>query len=121
MEAGPSVVYVNAAYVLGTLAAIVYKMAVGSAKHLVGRTFRMRVLVWPVLLAAVISFPLVFMIMPKFGRPTGVFMADLIYAYLTTYAVIDMTADFYVIYALIQKKFEQAAEKDERESAPPPS
>lgn len=120
-DPAPGEIFVTLAYVCGTLSAIVYKMAVGSTKHLVGKTFRWRVLIWPIVLSAVISFPLVFVIMPKFGRPTGHFGADMIYAFLTTYVTIDMTADFYIISALIEKKFEQAADKDGRESGPPSS
>ncbi|HWR00189.1 MAG TPA: hypothetical protein VN397_05095 [Candidatus Methylomirabilis sp.] len=114
----PAEIFVTISYVLGTLTAIVYKMSVGSAKHIVGKTFRLRALLWPILWSAIISFPLVFMIMPKFGRPTGFFWTDAIYAYLTTYAVIDMASDFFVLSDIIRAKFQEAVAKDARESHP---
>lgn len=117
-ESAPTPIYVTLAYVIGTLTAIVYKMAVGSTKHLAGRTFRLRALLLPVAWSVLLSFPLVFVIMPKFGRPSGVFVTDVIYAYLTTYAMIDMTADFFTIYTIIQRKFIEAADRDARESHP---
>lgn len=118
-EPAPSEIFVTWSYVFGTLAAIIYKMSVGSSKHLIGKTFRMRALLWPIVWSAVISFPLVFIVMPKFGRPSGFFWTDVIYAYLTTYAVIDMAADFFILSELIRAKFQQAVEQDVRESQPP--
>ncbi len=117
-EPVPSEIFVSWSYVAGTLAAIVYKMSVGSAKHIAGKSFRLRSLLWPIVWSAVISFPLVFMIMPKFGRPTGLFWTDAIYAYLTTYAVIDMASDFFILSDIIRAKFQEAVDRDARESAP---
>jgi hypothetical protein len=116
LEPEPTEIFLTYAYVFGTLGAIVYKMSVGSAKHIVGRTFRLRVLLMPVMWSVVISVPLVFMIMPKFGRPTGVFSTDLIYAYLTTYAVIDMTADFYILSDIIRQAYKDAVDREEKEN-----
>ncbi len=110
----PNSIYVTLPYVLGTLTGIIYKMAVGATKHLVGRTFRIRALFFPVLWSALLSFPLVFVIMPKFGRPSGNFMDDLIYAYLTTYAMIDMTADVFIITEIIRGKYAEAVEREAR-------
>lgn len=122
-DPSPTDIYVTLPYVLGTLAGIVYKMAVGATKHLVGRTFRFRALFYPVMWSALLSFPLVFVIMPKFGRPTGNFMTDMIYAYLTTYAMIDMTADVFLITEIIRGKYAEAVDRDERTngSHPPPA
>lgn len=118
-EYKPSEIYVSAAYILGSLAAIVYKMAVGSVKHISGKTFRLRALIMPILWSVFLSFPLVFIVMPKFGKPTGLFFTDFVYTYLTTYAMIDMTADFFSIYDVVRNKFVQSADKDARQSQPP--
>jgi len=118
-EFKPSEIYVSAAYILGTLAAIVYKMAVGSVKHLSGKTFRLRALIMPIIWSVFLSFPLVFVIMPKFGKPTGMFFTDFVYTYLVTYAMIDMTADFFAIYDVVRNKFIESADKDARKSQPP--
>lgn len=118
-EPTPGEIFVVWSYILGTLGAIVYKMSVGSAKHIAGKTFRLRTLLWPIVWSAVISFPLVFMIMPKFGKPSGFFWTDVIYAYLTTYAVIDMASDFFILSDIIRAKFQEAVDKDARESSPP--
>ena len=107
------ILYVTWAYVLGSLSAIVYKMSVGSAKHLIGRTFRLRMLVLPVAVATLISIPLVCMIMPRFGPPTGRPMNDVIYAFLTTYATIDMTADFYIVSELYRQHIQKTLKAEE--------
>jgi len=120
-EFKPSEIFVSAAYILGSLAAIVYKMAVGSVKHISGKTFRLRALIMPILWSVFLSFPLVFIIMPKFGKPTGMFFTDFVYTYLTTYAMIDMTADFFSIYDVVRNKFVESADKDARKSQPPDS
>ncbi len=115
----PSEIFVSCAYIMGTLAAIVYKMAVGSAKHLADRDFRFRALIVPIIGSVFLSFPLVFVIMPKFGKPTGNFFTDFAYTYLTTYAMIDMTADFFTIMEIVKKRIGMAADRDARESQPP--
>jgi len=114
-----SEINISVAYVLGALAAIVYKMSVGSFKHLEGKTFRMRALLTPIISAAFLSLPLVLIIMPKFGKPTGSFWTDLIYTYLTTYALIDMTADYFSINEIVRQRFVLSAENDARKSQPP--
>ena len=112
MEAS-QILYVTWAYALGSLSAIVYKMSVGSAKHLIGKTFRFRMLVQPVVVATIVSFPLVCMIMPRFGPPTGRSMNDFIYAFLTTYATIDMTADFYIVSELYRRHIQKTVHTEE--------
>lgn len=118
-ETKPSEIFVSAAYILGSLAAIVYKMAVGSFKHLAGKTFRLRALIVPILWSVLLSFPLVFIVMPKFGKPSGLFFTDFIYTYLTTYAMIDMTADFFSISDVVRNKLVESTDKDARKSHPP--
>ncbi|MFA5185988.1 MAG: hypothetical protein WC551_05850 [Patescibacteria group bacterium] len=115
----PTEIHFSAAYLLGTLAAIVYKMAVGSAKHLAEKDFRFRALIVPIIGSVFLSFPLVFIVMPKFGKPTGLFFTDFIYTYLTTYALIDMTADYFSINDIVKNRLLKAADKDARRSHPP--
>lgn len=110
-------IFVSWTYIVGGLAAIIYKIGVGSAKHIVGRSFRYRSLLWPIAFGIVICLPLLFMIMPKFGPPTGHFWSDMIYAYLTTYAIIDMASDFFILSDIIRAKFQEAVDKDVRESS----
>ena len=112
-EAQP-IVFFTSSYVLGSLGAIVCKMVMGSAKHLVGKTFRLRMLISPIVSAVLFSFPLVFIIMPRFGPPSGRWGNDWIYAYLTTYTTVDMTADFFTVYALIRRLIRKKLLTEER-------
>jgi len=101
----------HGAYVTGTLAAFIYKMAVGSVKHIAEKTFSLKALLLPILWSAILTFPLVFLIAPRYGKPTGVFFTDMIYAYLTCYATIDMLADYYTINHIIRGKYLTAPSK----------
>lgn len=118
-KSGPIGALTTVAYILGSVGAFVYKTGVGSVKHLATKTFRLRALIVPGVWAALLSLPTVFLILPFLGPPSGRFVTDMLYAYLTTYALIDMSADSYILFVLFQKKFEEAAEKDRRESTPP--
>lgn len=111
-ESDASEIFFSIAYVFGSLFAIVYKIGVRIIRQLTGKKFRWRALFFPILWANIISVPLVFVVMPKFGRPTGHFFTDAIYAYLTTYAFIDMTRDFFEIRDLIGAQSAHAITQD---------
>lgn len=108
------IVFITTSYVLGSLSAIVCKMAFGSAKHLVGRSFRLRMLISPVVSAVFLSFPLVFIILPRFGPPSGRWGNDWFYAFLTTYATVDMTSDFFKVHDSVRRSIRRRLLTEER-------
>ncbi len=118
-KSGSSTVVVFIAYTIGSVCAFVYKTGIGSTKHLVTRTFRWRALIIPTIWAAILSIPMVLLLTPLLGPSSGGFSKDALNAYLMTYAIIDMSTDFFTLSVLFRKKFEEAADRDSRKSPPP--
>lgn len=109
----PDELYFTWAYVLGTACALGYKMGIGTLKRLQEKRFRWAKLLWPSFVSFLLSVPLIFVVMPKFGRPTGSFTTDIIYAYLTTYTLVDMTSDLFTVREIISEMISRATDEDE--------
>ncbi|MEK7073074.1 MAG: hypothetical protein AAB974_01405 [Patescibacteria group bacterium] len=88
-------IYTGWAYALGLIAALSYKVIIPVVKHRLRQEFRLRLLIVPFGAGLLVSLPLVFMALPSLGPPRGVFFSDLVYAFVTTYAFMDITADLF--------------------------
>ncbi len=110
--------YFTWAYVVGALAAMSWKVTIGVYKKMPTRRFKWKKLLVPTGTAVIVSIPLVFLVMPHFGRPTGNVMGDMIYAYLTTYTLVDMTADVFTVINLLRAHFSEPGDPEPPADAP---
>lgn len=120
IPASPDAFVFSWAYVAGGLGAIIFKMFVGVSKSLAVKRFRWRKLFWPTLVAIMLSFPLIFLVMPH-ARPTGNFMNDLIYAWLTGYTMLGTISDVISLYEVRQQVLLEATSKADNEETGKPS
>ncbi len=112
-------IYTGWAYALGLIAALSYRIIVPVVKHRLRQEFRLRLLIIPFGAGLVVSLPLVFMALPSLGPPRGVFLSDLIYAFVTTYAFMDITADIFRLQELISLYLERKMGKTPASQDPP--
>lgn len=112
-------IYVSWAYALGVIAALSYKVIVPVLKHRMRQEFKLRLLIIPSVAGLMVSLPLVFMALPAFGPPRGVFLSDLAYAFVTTYAFMDITADLFRLQDDIREYFDRKIGKTPASKAPP--
>ncbi|TAK05304.1 hypothetical protein EPO33_05060 [Patescibacteria group bacterium] len=87
--------YTSWAYLFGLIAALSYKIIMPVVKHRMRREFRLRLFIIPYCVGMMVTLPLVFMALPSLGPPRGDFFSDFAYAFVTTYAFMDITADLF--------------------------
>lgn len=102
---GPDGVYFTAAYLVGALGAIGYKTLIACVKYISRKVFRLGMLLYPMFLGLLISIPTVFYALPHFGPPSGKFGTDLVYAFLTTYTIFDITGDAFKLTGIMTDYF----------------
>ena len=102
---GPDGVYFTAAYLVGTLGAIGYKTLIACVKYFSRKIFRLSLLLYPMFLALLIAGPTVFYALPHLGPPSGKFAPDMIYAFLTTYTIFDITGDAFKLTGIMAEYF----------------
>ncbi|OGL73507.1 hypothetical protein A3D72_02840 [Candidatus Uhrbacteria bacterium RIFCSPHIGHO2_02_FULL_57_19] len=102
---GADGIYFTAAYIVGSVLAIGYKTLVACVKYVSLRVFRLGMLLYPMFLAILIAIPTVFYALPHLGPPSGKFAPDMIYAFLTTYTIFDITGDAFKLTGIMTDYF----------------
>lgn len=79
--------------ILGMLAGVLYKGAIGTFKNLVRRRFSWKKLIYPIVITLFCSFPTIIFLLPHLAAPSGKFLPDFLYSFIVAFILVDVGSD----------------------------